>query len=371
MAGTFPYHRAAFAILASTAWLGVPALAVELVGYVPNYRMGAGDYPREVLPAQLALLDEVRYFGVSVDDAAKLTTTDADLKNLETIKSLIDRLPAAQRPRLGITIGGWGKSKGFSAVAASEALRDKFAQNIDALLDQTGATAVDLDWEHPAAGAECDKLYPAMLTGIKHELGPERRVYATLEPSTFIAASVLSGPHAIDGVSLMTYDLSWWNNADGVPELGPHSSQRQVEDSVQAWIDKPGSPNLRPPAFAAWGQDAPADKLGVGLPLYGRGFNGANPKLSAPYRDLVANGKTSDGAAYRYRDADYWIPNLDAVRERVKYAEAKRLQHIILWEMTQDLPPSDERSMLRAAHAARSKWHVRPPVRDAKAGSER
>jgi GH18 family chitinase len=355
MAGNFTFHRAAFAILASTAWLGAPALAVELVGYVPNYRMGAGDFARDVLPAQLALLDEVRYFGISVDGDANLTTTDGDLKNLETIKSLIDCLPAAKRPRLGITIGGWGKSKGFSAVAASEALRDKFARNLDALLDRTGATAVDLDWEHPAVGAECDTLYPAMLTRIKHELGPDCRVYATLGPSTFISARVLSGPQTIDGVSLMTYDLSWWNNADGVPKLGPHSSQRQVEDSVQAWTDKPGSPNQRPPAFVAWGQGAPAGKLGVGLPLYGRGFNGANPKVSATYRDLVANGKTSDGATYRYRNADYWIPGLADVRDRVKYAEAKDLQHIILWEMTQDLPPSDERSMLRAANAARQR----------------
>jgi GH18 family chitinase len=166
---------------------------------------------------------------------------------------------------------------------------------------------------------------------------------------------VLSGPHAIDGVSLMTYDLSWWNNTVGVPELGPHSSHRQVEDSVQAWTDQPGSSNRRPAAFASWGQGAPAEKLGVGLPLYGRGFNGANPRLSAPYRDLVANGKTSDGAAYRYRDAEYWIPGLADIRDRVKYAESKGLQHIILWELTQDLPPSDKRSMLRAADAARER----------------
>jgi GH18 family chitinase len=353
MAGILSIYRVALAILASIAWLGATVLAVDLVGYVPNYRTSAGDYTRKVLPEQLPLLNEVRYFGVSVDAEANLTTTDADLKNLETIKTLVDRLPAAKRPRLGITIGGWGKSNGFSAVAASEALRAKFAKNLAALLDQTGATAVDLDWEHPAAGAECDTLYPAMLTRIKQELGPDRRVYATLEPSTFISASVLTGHHAIDGVSLMTYDLSWWNNADGVPELGPHSSHRHVEDSVQAWTDKPGAPNQRPSAFAAWGQGAPAEKLGVGLPLYGRGFNGANPKSSAAYRDLVANGKTRDGAAYRYRDADYWISSLDDVRERVKYAEAKGLQHIILWEMAQDLPTSNKRSMLHAADAAR------------------
>ena len=52
MAGNFPSFRAALAILASIVWLGAPALAVDLVGYVPNYRMGAGDYAREVALAR-------------------------------------------------------------------------------------------------------------------------------------------------------------------------------------------------------------------------------------------------------------------------------------------------------------------------------
>jgi GH18 family chitinase len=346
--------RFAATVWISCSWANGQALAVELIGYVPNYRMENRKFAGDVLLEQLKLLDEVRYFGITVLPSAELSTTDADLGRLRSIKSLIDRLPTAERPRLGVTIGGSGKSEGFSAVAASEELCDKFSKNLHALLDQTGATAVDLDWEHPAAGAECDTLYPAMLTRIKEELGAERRVYATLEPSTFISAKVLSGPHAIDGVSLMTYDLNWWNNVEGNPEKVPHSSHEHVEDSVQAWSDAPGAPNQRPSAFAAWGQNAPAGKLGVGLPLYGRGFNGSNPKSSVGYRDLIAHGATADGAAYRYRSADYWIPSLDDVRLRVKYAEAKRLQHIILWELTQDLPPRDERSMLRAANAARS-----------------
>jgi GH18 family chitinase len=149
--------------------------------------------------------------------------------------------------------------------------------------------------------------------------------------------------------------------------LGPHSPHDQVEDSVQAWIEKPGSANRRPSAFAAWGQGVPASKLGVGLPFYARGFNGSNPKSSVGYRELIAHGATTDGAAYRHRNADYWLPSLDDVRCRVKYAEANSLQHIILWELSQDLPPSDERSMLRAANAARSTNAVedsdaQPPV---------
>jgi hypothetical protein len=74
MARSFVIHCAALAILAPAVWLGGHAFAVELIGYVPNYRMGSADYASETLPEQLKLLDEVRYFGITVDRSAKLTT---------------------------------------------------------------------------------------------------------------------------------------------------------------------------------------------------------------------------------------------------------------------------------------------------------
>jgi hypothetical protein len=75
--------------------------------------------------------------------------------------------------------------------------------------------------------------------------------------------------------------------------------------------------------------------------------------LAAPYRELSTKGPTADGNAYRYSGANYWIPGLELVHRRVKFAEAEGLQHIIIWELGQDLPPSNEKSMLRAANAAR------------------
>lgn len=325
------------------------AAALDLIGYLPNYRINA-NYVNNILPGQLVMLDEIRYFGITVNSAGELTTTAADLNNLQAIKTKIDALPAAQRPRLGITIGGAGISDGFAAVAANSSLRTTFAQNLKSLLDQTGAVAVDLDWEHPSTVAERNTHFPAMLTRVKQEFGADRRVYATIDPSVMISTSIFSGANAIDGMSLMTYDLGWWSNDPADPNTGQHSLQEYVDDAVQAWTDPAGSPNQRPYVFGTWGRNVAEEKMGAGLPFYGRGFNGSSADVAVAYRDLVAGGTTNDGAAYVHGGSNVWIPSLAMVEQRVQQAHAAGLQHLIFWELAHDLAPSHPNSMLRSAY---------------------
>jgi GH18 family chitinase len=105
---------------------------------------------------------------------------------------------------------------------------------------------------------------------------------------------------------------------------------------------------------------APAEKLGIGLPFYGRGFNGASSRQSAPFRELASSGVTNDGSAYKYKDRDYWLPGPELVRKRVKFAATNGLQHIIIWELSQDLPPDDSKSLLRIASEARQQATKQP-----------
>lgn len=336
-----------------------PAAALDLIGYLPNYRINA-NYVANMLPGQLAMLDEVRYFGITVNANGTLTTTAADMNHLQSIKTAIDALPAEERPRLGITIGGAGMSDGFAAVAASDTLRATFAQNLKSLLDQTGAVAADLDWEHPAAGVERNTRFPAMLTRVKQEFGADRRVYATVDPTVMFSTSALAGANAIDGVSLMTYDLGWWANDPADPNTGQHSLQAHVDDAVEAWADAPGAPNQRPWVFGTWGRGVAEEKLGVGLPFYGRGFNGSSADVAVAYRDLVASGTTSDGSSYVHGGSNVWIPSLQMVKERVEKAHDAGLQHLIIWELAHDLAPSNANSMLRTAYEAKQKLEAIP-----------
>jgi GH18 family chitinase len=48
-----------------------------------------------------------------------------------------------------VAIGGWGDTTGFSTAAATNESRQLFARNIAAMIVDTGADGVDVDWEYP------------------------------------------------------------------------------------------------------------------------------------------------------------------------------------------------------------------------------
>jgi GH18 family chitinase len=322
-----------------------------------------GSYNANTLPDQLPLLDEIRYFGLTAASNGTITplenTMSYHTNNINTIKNIIATLPEADRPRLNITLGGAGQAASFAAIAPSSSLRTTFAQNIKSLLDSTGATSVDIDWEHPAAGPERTTHYPAMLKRIKQELAPNQRVSATVDPTVMISNSVFSAPNAIDGVSLMTYDLGWWGNDPQNPYQGEHSLPEYVEDAVHAWTDPPGTPVPADRDWAYgpfWGNNAPEDKLGVGLPFYAHTVT--SPDATYLYSELAAGGTTADGNYYTYAGRSAWIPGPGLVEQRVEYAHNQGLDHIIIWEIGQDVHPDsmhpdpNKRSLLRAAYDA-------------------
>ncbi len=328
-------------------------LAVDLVGYLPYYRMNSS-YNTNTLPAQLSMLDEVRYFGLTVDFSGNIVPLGSGsgslsnhLSRIATIRETIATLPVDEQPRLNITLGGAGEAANFATVAASATLRDSLAANVESLLDQTMAESVDIDWEHPAAGIQRSTHYPALLQRIKQQVGAERRVHATVAPSVVISNSVFAGEHAIDGVALMTYDLGWWGNDPANPNTGEHSLPEYVIDASNAWTEAPGSPNDRPWVFGNWGNSAPADKLGVALPFYGRNVSNG---VAYTYAELVAGGTTSDGNYYSYAGGNVWAVDPDMAAERVQYAHDNGLQSIIIWEIGQDLSPTNPDSLLRAAY---------------------
>jgi hypothetical protein len=345
-------------LIRATAMLAIAATAVnaaalDLIGYLPYYRIN-NNYLSNVLPGQLSMLDEVRYFGLSVDSNGGIVSLSGSLQshkdNVAAIQGVIDLLPAGERPRLNITLGAAGEDATFTSVAASSSKRTLLAQNVNALLNETGAVAVDIDWEHPDAGVQRTTQYPALLKRIKQEIGAERRVYATVAPSVVISSSVFSGEDAIDGVSLMTYDLGWWSNDPSNPNNGEHSLEEYVEDTVEAWTEAPGSPNDRPWVFGTWGNGSPADRLGVAMPVYGRALGS---QTAYTYSELVAGGITTDGEYYQYGGQQVWAPSPELAAQRVEHAIEQGLQHLIFWEIGQDLPPTNGASLLRVAYETR------------------
>lgn len=325
--------------------------ALDLIGYVPYYRVNA-TYLTNMLPQQLALLDEVRYFGLSVNGSGGITSLEGTVashkNNIAAIKNIIDGMPQEQRPRLNITLGGAGVDAVFSTVAGSAANRTTLANNIAALLVETGATSVDVDWEHPDAGVERTTNYPALLKKIKETVGPAKRVYATVDPTVMIPDSVFDGTDGIDGISLMTYDLGWWGNDPGNSYNGEHSLHEYVEDAVDAWTDPASANSQRPYVWtnASWGNNTAAEDLGVGLPFYGKNIQTG---AAFTYAEMLAQGAPTGNGYYTMAGQTVWIPDQQDVVDRVQLAHDQGLQHIIIWELAQDIAPSNPNSMLRIA----------------------
>jgi glycosyl hydrolase family 18 (putative chitinase) len=335
--------------------------ALDLVGYLPYYRMGAS-YNQNMLPIQLGMLNEIRYFGLTAASDGSIIplsgsgTLQSHLNNIATIKQKIEAMPIALRPRLDITLGGAGEDASFTNIARTVSgvpcnLCTTFAQNIASLLNSTGATSVDIDWEHPDAGVERSTSYPDMLKRIKHEVGASRRVYAVVDPTVVISNGVLSGTDAIDGISLMTYDLGWWGNDPGNPYQGEHSLPEYVTNSVDAWTEPPGSPNDRPWVFGTWGNNVPAGKLGVGQPFYSHTVT--SPDVANLYSELLGS-TTTDTNYFTYQGRSVWLPGPGLAEQRVQFAQSRGLQHIIIWEIGQDLPLDNPYSLLYRAYLKNS-----------------
>lgn len=354
----------AAAVLLTTMDVSSAVRAVDLIGYLPYYRMNAS-YNANTLPDQLPLLDEIRYFGLEVSNSGMIVpgagsgSMADNLARIATIKQAIAAIPADRRPRLDITLGGPSANQqaNFAAVAASADLRTALAQQVDSLLDETGATSVDTDWEHPDPlrnnFAEVTVNYRLMLNRIKNEIGPERRVYATVDPIKMVPPSVFDGADGIDGISLMTYELAWWAGDPNDHNRGEHSLPEYVEDSVNAWIEPAGSQNDRPYVFAPWGNNTAAEKLGIGMPFFGRVIGTSQNPMSGmayTYSELANGGTTSDGNYYSYHGQTVWIPGPDLVEQRVQFAHDRGLKNIIIWEIGQDLHPDNPDSLLRRAY---------------------
>lgn len=56
------------------------------------------------------------------------------------------------KTKVCVAIGGWGDI-GFEDAARNKTSRARWARNVRAMVDVTGADGVDIDWEYPGYGA--------------------------------------------------------------------------------------------------------------------------------------------------------------------------------------------------------------------------
>ena len=162
--------------------------------------------------------------------------------------------------KVHLCVGGWGKSKHFSKMAANPVSRLAFVRNLTAFLQKHQLDGADVDWEHPKSKAEIEdfqKLLIDLKTGFRphgFELSIAVAGWGTyLEPETI---------PFVDLILVMAYDQGT-----------PHSSFSGAKSDMEHWVK----------------QGVPKSKLVLGLPFYGRN----DKKNAMTYDEIVRRFKPS------------------------------------------------------------------------------
>jgi len=235
-----------------------------------------------------------------------------------------------------ISVGGWTLSGRFSDAALTADSRERFARSAVNFIVEHGFDGVDIDWEYPVGGGlESNKVRPAdkhnytlLLREVRRQLDARgvldgRKYYLSiaspagddkirnLEPAAIA--------QACDWINIMTYDLAGgWEKKTGhqAPIFSPEgrdtanpSTLWSVDGAVRQFLDDGVDPK----------------KLVVGMPFYGRGWNGvpsANNGLGQISTGLPAG--SYEAGIYDYKDLVAMIqaqPDVHLVLEDTK-AEA-------------------------------------------------
>lgn len=198
-----------------------------------------------------------------------------------------------------LSIGGWTYSSNFPAPASTPQGRDTFAKSCVELVKNLGFDGIDIDWEYPKTPEEAGH-FVELLAEVRKQLDEyaaraannyhfEMSVACPAGPDNFQKLKVSEMDKYLDFWNIMAYDYagSWDQVAGHQANLYPAS-------------DTPGStPFSTTAAVDFYTQNGvAADKLVLGMPLYGRAFENCDG-LGKPFQG-VGQGTWEQGV-YDYK----------------------------------------------------------------------
>ena len=185
-----------------------------------------------------------------------------------------------------IAMGGWNDSQGTSKYSNLVSDADRianFASQAVAFLQQYNFDGLDIDWEYPNSGADRSG-FVALITALRQAFAPHGLMLTVATSASTAQADIGYDMAAIsqlvDAVHMMAYDFhgSWENVTDHHAPLyrRPYDvdSVDNIDATIDYWLD----------------HGASADKLILGIPMYGRSFHLASIADSAPLSPVTGPG---------------------------------------------------------------------------------
>ncbi|KAN0062010.1 Chitinase 4 [Thecaphora frezii] len=254
--------------------------------------------------------------------------------------------------KLLLSIGGWTFAPHFAPMAKDAAKRAKFVSSAIEILENSGLDGIDIDWEYPADDDEAQN-FVSLLKEVREGLAAHQAKKCEKNPYLLTIAAPCGEAHYkvlriaemdayLDFWNLMAYDFAGsWDSVAG------HQAKLFGEPpSVKAAVDY----------YVA--QKAPAHKLVMGMPLYGRCFQNTDGPGSPyegvgqgsweagnyDYKVLPMKGAEEKydaklGASWSYDSTKREFITYDTpevVRRKCLYIQRKGMRGAMFWELSGD-----------------------------------
>lgn len=349
------------ALCAVSATLLAACAHYEIVGYQAGWKPFADFAPHDLTVVNYAFAD------ISTDGSIVLEHPTKERAALARLAAMKRRNPDLE---LMVSVGGWTRSNGFSAMAADASMRKAFTASSVEFLRQHRFDGLDIDWEYPGdIGDRC----PADQTCQRVE---DKRNFVRLARelrAAFDAAGATDGKHylltiaagtddkylrdadgstawladlarSLDWINLMTYDFhgSWERVAGFNAPLG-----RDPAD--------PANANVESSVARLMEAGIPARKITLGMPFYGKGWSGCsageNQGLYQPCTGLAAGSSeetfefaylTDQGYLVRDEEGQYTYAGRGFTR---RWNDAARVPYLFNPATGEFITYDDERSI--------------------------
>ncbi|KAL7944911.1 glycoside hydrolase family 18 protein [Trichoderma barbatum] len=222
-----------------------------------------------VIPSDDYLVDSITHVILAFmrSDVFNVDQTPAEFPLFTTVGRVREQFKV--NTKVMVAIGGWGDSKGFEEAAHDDSSRKRWARQVKAMVDLTGADGVDIDWEYPGGNRDDYKLIPnsqreweieafvLLLGELRSALGTEKLLSIAVpalerDLMAFTNSTVPSIAEHVDFISVMTYDMM--NRRDGI--VKHHSGVTESSEAMKRYMDR----------------GAPPHKLNFGLGYYVKWF---------------------------------------------------------------------------------------------------
>ncbi len=270
-----------------------------------------------------------------------------------------------------ISLGGWGWDKQFAAITANPEAEQRYLRSVLELTDTYDYDGLDLDWEYPDNAKEIEG-FNRICAHLRKELDAigarkNRKMFFTMAAAASVTTlewlpndTLLKN---LDWINVMTYDMAgeWTDYA------GHHAP-------LFASKKQPGTPrSLELTISYLLKKGIPADRLALGLPLYGKGFAVTEPYASTKDK----KGARPPGGNYnrllqlqtergwtRQLDEETkapWLISPDAtgvigyddaesLALKTEWAMKLNLRGVFFWEIAADRLPDGSNPLQEASH---------------------